>query len=219
MTDHGARALVIAQRLWPQLVLVMPGSWDDRLGVDAYDGAVGVQIKGDERIADSRKLYHEIYEKSAGRPDQRWRHSPAHADAYIFITRGGAVRVAIDVLAIVEIGLAVTKITETSIGLLIPLTSLPRERVEIRRHDLWDTVSVADVPRERRPQACWMCHFDGPRAEREINWSHLAKVWLCAHCYFRHWDGVTVLGDPDARDPLLDPTVYGDGISYGRGIP
>ena len=121
--EKGRRGLLIAKRLWPQLVLVEEASSTDKAGQDAYfrAGNVKVQVKTDETMAETNNLYIELYEKTEGRSEQRWRHSPVDAGAYIFVTRGFAVIVGVDALANAIIGIPARQIRDTSIGFLLPL--------------------------------------------------------------------------------------------------
>ena len=121
--DVGKRGQLIAAKLW-DLKMVETGSDWDRKGRDAMMGTRHVQIKSDTRIAESGNLYLEICEKTPGREDQPWRHSPCMADDYIFVTNGWAVLVSWDVLSMAMIGRGLTKISDTSIGILIPFASL-----------------------------------------------------------------------------------------------
>ena len=124
----GQRGVTIARFLWPHLKLVEQGGDEDRRGTDGYGfglfGEEKVQIKFDARIAQSGNVYHEIWEKTKGRPDQGWRPSPHDARWFIFVTEGNAWLISTDTLARVEIGLRLTKISETSAGFLIPLSVL-----------------------------------------------------------------------------------------------
>ena len=121
--DVGKRAVRIATQLW-DLKLETGGSDLDKKGMDATMGSRRIQIKGDKRIAETNNLYLELSEKTPGREDQPWRHSPCMADDYIFVTNGWAVLVSWNALSKAMIGRAVMKISETSIGLLIPFDSL-----------------------------------------------------------------------------------------------
>lgn len=140
--EVGRRGFKIASRLWPTLRPIEEGSESDRNGQDAVCRLNGlrVQVKADSRIAQSGNLYLELYEKTAGRPDQPWRCSPAKADVYIFVTKNVAYWVPVDSLAKAIVGSCVKMLTveghETSIGLLIPVASVNPKTV--RAHNLWD---------------------------------------------------------------------------------
>jgi len=130
------RGVYIAKLLWPALALEPEGSFWDRYGIDGYLDHFSVQIKYDSRIATSDNIYHEIYEKSEGRPDQPWRKSPGIATHYIFTTEypdcywGKLIEV--DILANREIGLCLTRINPnglgyTSLGFIFPKNSCEGE--------------------------------------------------------------------------------------------
>lgn len=130
------RAVQIAELLWP---LRTTEATEDQLGTDAVDSATGerVQIKGDRRIVQSGQLYIELYEKTHGRPDQRWRVSPHLCDAYIFVTSGWAWRLTVAELSDIEVRLRapVVEISETSRGLLIPCREIPCQ--QWTAHTMW----------------------------------------------------------------------------------
>ena len=204
----GTRAERIAVILWPALVLVPSGSWDDRHGIDAYWGASREQIKGDRSMAPRQRLFHELYEKTKGQPDHAWRRSPGFADVYIFVTDGGAVRIATSLLAELECDRRLIAISPTAIGFEVPLAQVPRQdpRVEFKAHSLWSVplntllrehgpaVLPAPVPSGTGSPGCYFCGWAGARRDREMNWSVVAQAWLCGPCFHRRWDGVTVLG-------------------------
>lgn len=128
MRDIGHQASIVAKKLWPELVFYCKGSAKDRSGTDAVLNRHNVQIKGDIRIIQSGNIYHEVYEKTKGRPEQEWRHSPNNADLYIFVTWDSSSSIAymitIDMLAIAEQNLPLRQISNTSIGFLIPLSKI-----------------------------------------------------------------------------------------------
>lgn len=119
----GARAERIACLLWPDLVPTMSGGLEDKRGTDAKD-ALGRrwQIKGDVRIFETGNVYRELYEKTKGRTDQKWRNSPHHCDGYIFVTCGIAIKVPLDIMAELEIGQPLKLINPTSIGVMVSIT-------------------------------------------------------------------------------------------------
>lgn len=80
------RGIEIAKLLFPELIIEPPGTWWDRVGIDGFLGEDAVQIKFDGRIALSRNIYHEIYEKSAYHPEQPWRVAVGKVTHYIFTT-------------------------------------------------------------------------------------------------------------------------------------
>ena len=122
--NKGELGRVMAQKLWPSIALVKGGSSIDLMGVDAYEGEEAIQIKYDETIARTRNLYHEIYEKSINHTEQNWRNSPHKCDSYIFCTKGYAIKLSVQDLAIAELGLVLTQISATSIGFLIPISKV-----------------------------------------------------------------------------------------------
>ncbi len=128
--DIGELAPIIAKKLWPGLTLVSVGSATDKRGTDAYLNGKPVQIKGDWTIDRTRNLYHEIYEKSVGKEDQKWRHSPAHAVYYIFVTGTFAVLTTVHGLAKAETGMILKQINATSIGFLVYLPELEEKQVK-----------------------------------------------------------------------------------------
>lgn len=85
-TKYKNRGIEIAKTLWPELALEPEGSFWDKYGIDGYLSGNQMQIKFDRRITLSGNIYHEIYEKSANRPEQPWRKSPGIATHYIFTT-------------------------------------------------------------------------------------------------------------------------------------
>ena len=132
--------MLIARSLWPHLRLTQQAGPDDRAGTDAYGfglfGEERVQIKFDQRIATSGNVYHEVYEKTLGKPDQLWRASAHTARWYIFTTDGHAWLVPVDALARMEIGMRLTAISATSIGFLIAEERLHEYGCERRVHAL-----------------------------------------------------------------------------------
>ena len=136
-TEVGRRAILIAAKLWPGIRLAEEGSETDRDGTDGDYRGTRVQVKGDVKIASSKNLYVEFYEKTARKPMQRWRHSAVSADASIFVTVGFAVWVTTNDIAEISIGRPLMQINATSIGLLIPMSDIANKTV--KRHDLWET--------------------------------------------------------------------------------
>ncbi len=128
--DIGELAPVVAKKLWPLLRLVQSGSAVDKNGTDAWLKGKRVQIKGDLEIERTQNLYHEIYEKTKGQEDQKWRHSPSNAFYYIFVTSSFAVLTTIHALAEIETGMQLKRINATSIGFLIPLIDLEEKQVK-----------------------------------------------------------------------------------------
>mgnify|MGYP003395940977 CR=1 FL=1 len=116
------------------------GGAEDRRGTDARSfglfGNERVQIKFDATIAKSGNLYHELYEKTKGKEQQRWRVSPHLAEWYIFTTVGMAWLIPVDVMAEVETGLRLTCILKSSIGLLFPFTAVEAFGCERKEHRL-----------------------------------------------------------------------------------
>lgn len=84
----------------------------------------------------SGNIYHEVYEKTKGRPEQDWRPSAHDARWYIFTTVGAAWLVPVDVLAQCERGMKMTEISETSMGFLIPATFIEAYGCERKEHTL-----------------------------------------------------------------------------------
>ena len=134
--EVGRRGAQIARRLWPSIRLLHEGEAEDRNGTDAILGPLRVQIKTDATIARTHNLYVELFEKTAGKPQQRWRCSPSKADRYIFVTEGFAVWVDVDRLAaaIAAAG-ELRDISETSIGILVPLNKV--EPKTVMSHNYW----------------------------------------------------------------------------------
>ena len=123
VSDKGKYGEYIAKQLWPSLELMTEGE-RNRTGVDAIDDGIELQIKYDSAISRTNNIYHEIWEKTKGKPEQQWRSSPHKVDGFIFITEGFAIRISSNELALAEIGLPLIKISETSIGFLIPIKTL-----------------------------------------------------------------------------------------------
>ena len=119
----GRRGVIIAQALWPDLMPVADGSQADREGVDMLSLYSNVQVKTDRRIAESGNIELEVFERSPG-PGQRWRATLAKVEEYVFITNGFAVRVSIDELAVASRNQPLRKVSETSMGFLIPIEAL-----------------------------------------------------------------------------------------------
>ncbi len=126
-------AVRIVLHYWPDMKIM--GATKDRRGIDAIYNFENIQIKGDKTIDATKNLYHEYYEKTKGRPDQPWRRSPAPVHRFIFVTSGLLVSIPIQVMAKLEIGLRITAISDTSIGALIPLRTVPKNYCF--HHDLW----------------------------------------------------------------------------------
>lgn len=139
-TLNGARGVRIACSLWPELKLTTNGGWEDKRGVDGRAfgvfGTERVQVKYDSIIAKTGNIYHELYEKTKGHIAQLWRASAHSATWYIFTTDFKAWRVHVDVLAQVEVGLKLTRISDTSIGFLIPSAVIEKYGCEVRDHGL-----------------------------------------------------------------------------------
>ena len=114
---------MIALSLWPHIKVTPEGGREDKAGTDGYGfglfGEERVQIKYDETIAKTGNVYHEIYEKTKGRPDQPWRVSPHYASWYIFATLTHAWLVPVDVLARLEAGKQLRQISPSSMGFLV----------------------------------------------------------------------------------------------------
>jgi hypothetical protein len=145
LANHYARvrnlAIYVTAVLWPNLRLVKEGSYTDAWGVDAFEGKLAVQIKGDQAIAKQRNVYHELFERTQGVDGEPWRVSPHKADVFIFVTRGLAVRMTTDLLATRTVGRRITRILPTSMGVLIPLQAIRGPGVEIREHALWEDIA------------------------------------------------------------------------------
>lgn len=120
--------------------MAVEGGVEDRAGTDGWSfglfGEDRVQIKFDKTIATSGNVYHEVYEKTKGRPDQQWRSSPHNAKWYVFATVGHAWRVPTDVLAQLEAGKQMVAISDTSIGFLLPESWLEAYGCERKEHSL-----------------------------------------------------------------------------------
>ena len=138
MADRGKQ---LAKQLFPELRLIADGNSWDYLGYDAWWGKLPIQIKLDSRIALSKKIYHEVYEKTANCPDQPWRLALGKVPYYIFITETPdeivAIRIAIDILAEAERNKTLASINpnggaNTSLGFLIPWEEL-KDKGEIKR--------------------------------------------------------------------------------------
>lgn len=131
--NNGDLGHKIAKELWPDLVFASEA--EDKKGTDAHINGVSIQIKYDGTIAKTGNLYIEYYEKSEGRIDQPWRHSPMSAEKYIFVTTDIAYMVTVDALAAATIGKHITKIKPTSIGALIPLRDVVIEETRTQAND------------------------------------------------------------------------------------
>lgn len=143
--NNGRRGEYLATVLWPELTLVPSGCEEDRNGTDAYTffGQLcnkPVQIKYDSRIIKSLNILHELYEKTANHPEQRWRISRAKADWYIFITESNTeaigFKISVHDLACAEVGKALQLLKvngsphPTSMGFLIALREIPNKEVK-----------------------------------------------------------------------------------------
>lgn len=128
--NNGGLGEKMAQALWPELQLTENGSELDKNGIDGYLNGETVQIKYDKTITKTGNIYHEIYEKSKGHPEQDWRASPHNIRQYIFCTDGFAIRVRTSELAGAEQNMKLTKILDTSMGFLIPIGTV---KAEIRK--------------------------------------------------------------------------------------
>jgi len=101
--------------------------------VDGWLESWSVQIKYDQTASPQGNVYHELYEKTRGQNDQPWRASAHAADAYIFTSESFALLIPVWLLAEMEIGLKLSQIRPTSIGLLIPFARfVGRDGVEIK---------------------------------------------------------------------------------------
>jgi len=123
--NKGEYGRLMAKQCFPSIKLVENGNTIDKMGVDAYEGNESIQIKFDERMSKTNNIYHEIYEKSINHPEQLWRNSPHKCDAYIYCTTYFVIKITTDALAQEEIGLTLIKISDTSIGFLIPIKNIP----------------------------------------------------------------------------------------------
>jgi len=133
--DKGKLGAEIAKTIFPDLILVPVGGDADRHGIDAWLYDMPVQIKRDETIDKSGNLYHEIYEKDANCPEQKWRPSPHNVHIFIFVSKTQVFKITIDDLAQAEQGLPLVPIKPTSMGFLVPIRGLPCERVRIPDND------------------------------------------------------------------------------------
>lgn len=139
----------IAVQLWPSLRCVAPGSREDLNGLDAWDGQVSIQIKGDLGIRD--RIFHEIFKRdgfwgSFGPGSGPWRRSPSSAREYIFVGRSVALRATLDLLVRAEEARRLVKLypngssTPTAMGFLLPIRQLVALGAEERAHALWSMV-------------------------------------------------------------------------------
>lgn len=93
-------------------------NYDDKyLGIDGYIGKQSIQLKTDFRIARSGNVYHEIWSKLKP-TDKKWYLSGCKADGYVFVTSDAIYGIKINDLVELEIGMNLTKISDTSIGFL-----------------------------------------------------------------------------------------------------
>ena len=126
----------IALHLCPRLRLTEHSALDER-GIDGWLDGKSIQIKGDQTIALTGNIYHEIYEKTRGNEQQLWRASPHSAQVWIFITDGFAILTSMNALCLAEIGLGLKKISETSVGFLVPIRKMERYKHTRIEHALW----------------------------------------------------------------------------------
>ena len=138
---RGDRGVEIATALFPELKPEPEGTWWNMAGIDGFLDDEAVQIKYDSAITRTGNIYHEIYEKTAGRPDQPWRVAIGKVKWYIFTTETDteilALKVTVNRLAEIESGKPLTPISPnygdgTSMGYLIPYHEL-RGLCELRR--------------------------------------------------------------------------------------
>ena len=162
-TEVGSIGERIAASLWR---LQKAPEAADRAGVDFWcmDTGKRVQVKTDTEICFTGNLYLEIFEKTKGRPDQKWRLSPHDCDEYIFVTHGYAVRVPVWMIASVCMGqnigpLHLREINPTSIGVLLSVALF--ERADWRDHDLWP----ANGSDRSRRVLHWYFRREKPEAE------------------------------------------------------
>ena len=128
---NGAMGERIARIIFP--ALVRTDKIEDHQGIDGYLDGLSVQIKADERIAMSRNLYHEYWEKSY--KQEPWRRSVAPVDLFLFITDGLWVMLYAHGLAKLEKGKKLTEIHPTSMGIKIPLCEVAIQA--IHPHKFW----------------------------------------------------------------------------------
>jgi len=149
----------IARTLFPHMTI--PTILEDQNGFDGRLGQKTIQVKADQRIEQSQKIYHEYWEKSIGREDQPWRRSPSPVDLFLFITKGLYVLLPADALAKLEENKMMKKILPTSMGFLIPLTDL---RPFTKEHSHW--VSYESWQLRSAP-------IPPPRQIEELSWEEL----------------------------------------------
>ena len=144
-------ALRVVAQLWPRVTIFPEGYPLDRQGVDALgeDGISRIQIKGDQRMYDSGKVYVQRWKRTfteekrlAGGEDGKWRRSPDLADEYIFVSMTCALRVDVSILSDHEVGRTLQEISKTSRGFLIPFKPLITAGAEYRAHTIWMPPSV-----------------------------------------------------------------------------
>ena len=133
----GNMGVAIVSHLWGFRFKKVSSFEVDKNGTDGYFDGKPVQIKYDEAIANTGNIYHEIWEKTKGKNEQYWRHSPSRAYAYFFVTLNQAIYVPCNELAEAEKGKKLAMISTTSMGFLIKLEELVRfKRCQQLFHDL-----------------------------------------------------------------------------------
>ena len=126
--DLGVFAIKIVQELWPEFVENESGNWLDLHGTDGHLRHAPVQIKADRAMTKTGNFYKEhykkTYESNRDASLQDWRITPCYAVNLIFVTDYKAYVVSVDAFARAAIGLPVTQIKPTSIGVLVPMSAV-----------------------------------------------------------------------------------------------
>lgn len=124
----GQRGEALAREHWVGLWFPPRGGVEDKAGIDAYlgrpDGYRSVQIKYDRTMARTGNVYFELYERTKGTLGQSWRPSPHAASHFLMVCDEFGILVPVDALAPLVVGRRVSKILETSIGVLVPIAEL-----------------------------------------------------------------------------------------------
>jgi hypothetical protein len=142
----------IVKELWPGFHNVKEeanATYLDKKGIDGWlntfhthsvNGQQTVQIKTDTVIAESKNFYKEHYKKTFGTSiplaAQDWRISPIYADYHIFVTAYKAYIVTVHAFALAAIGRRLTKINDSSIGVLVPMSEVDIKEERDHRYSL-----------------------------------------------------------------------------------
>jgi hypothetical protein len=137
-TEKHRVAISIVKRCYPTFAEDgEEANYYDLHGIDGHDNRGSIQVKWDGDEPTTGNICHEIYEKTDGKPEQKWRKSPGQADYYCFVALNDVeytcIRIPIYVLAGLEQNTRLIKINPTSLSFLVPIDKvLAYDSVEIK---------------------------------------------------------------------------------------